>query len=248
MGPGTATSIPTSGGYTYYQSITLTINTQCGSGDTCNDTPSWSISSPANTLQLSPTSGASVTLSKGSSMGNCKSDTPVSVSIGGFSSAAVTFLVNSPHAAITRSDITGTYAKATADTGGGYITTDPISVLDVCGGDLLTTLPWYESFGSWYNPGVIAGWPNPGPTTLSAFNDPDDSTVFVDYIGAHDTTGTWNPKPTFTSRLPPYTYNSVISQAPHSYHVGAGGGTTFTGGVNVFSGTIFYYRDHGDTY
>ena len=251
LGPGTADSIATSDGYTYYQSITLTVSTNCGSGDTCNDTPTWSIYSPSNTLQLSSTSGSSVTLSKGSSMGNCTADTPISVSLGGFSSASVTFTTNSPSAAIARSDLTGDYAEQTGDLSPGYQTINPFSVVDVCpgGGDLLTTLPWYEAFGTWSGPGVISGWNvYPSPTTSSTFNDPDDPHVFVDYIGAQDTTMTWNPEPTFTVQYAPYTYNTTISDAPHSYYVGAGGGSTYSGGVNVFSGKIYYFQDHGYTY
>ena len=252
LGPGTALAIPSGGSY-YRQQITLTIDRHCLVVDSCNDAATWTITSPASTLALSTITGNSVYLNKGSSMGNCQYDTPVQVNASGWYSSAVVFGVNSPSRAIQRGDImSGEARKHTVDLTPGYQTTVPVSFLDVCagGGNLIYAMPWYETFGTWQNPGVISGWSAlPPPTSSAVFNWPSDPRILLDYIAAHDTTYTWNPAPVFTFSAPPYTYNTVISQAPHSYFLGAGGNSVYSGGVNVFAnGWIFYFRDHGDTY
>jgi hypothetical protein len=252
LGPGTALAVQSGSAY-YRQQITLTIDRHCIVGyDTCNDAATWTINSPASTLALSTNTGNSVYLNKGSSMGNCQYDTPVQVNASGWYSNAVVFGVNSPSRAIQRADITsGDARKHTDDLAPGYQTTVPVSFLDVCagGGNLIYAMPWYETFGGWQNPGVISGWnATPTPTSSAGFNWPLDPRILLDYIGAHDTTYTWNPAPVFTSSAPPYTYNTSISQAPHSYYLGAGENSVYSGGVNVFNGWILYFQDHGDTY
>lgn len=243
LGPGTDNYIPTSDGYAYRQAITITVNNHCLPGDTCDDTPTWTINSPASTLVLSAQTGTSVSLLKGSAMGNCKTDTPVSVNLGGFSSDSTTFGVNSPGYVVSRADL-----NLTENLNPGYRSNISWQVTDVCpgGADRLTTIPMYEAFQGWSFPGVISGW-RPGDTADSAsgFNYSFDPTVFRDFIWATDPVGTWNPLPVWTSSGPPYTYSTLIMSAAHQYYVGT---QTFTGGTQVFSGSIYHYKDHGDTY
>lgn len=234
MGPGTDAAILTSNGYTYYQSITLTINTNCNPGDTCNDTPQWSISSPANTLYLSPTSGTSVTLSTGPSMGNCTADTPVSVSLGGFSSNSVTFTTNSP------GRVTDKIAYYLTE-GSGYVNQVTWQISDVCPGgtDRLTVLPLHEAFGTWTVESGTSGWNPPTPTALSF--DVSDVT-FSDYVRAD--CPFCLPTPSYSSNG--YQYFTPIMQSAQQYYAGSST-VPSTSGAQIYSGTITFYQDHGDT-
>ncbi len=242
LGPGTDNFILTADGkYAYKQAITITVNNHCLSIDTCSDTPTWTINSPASTLVLSPTTGTSVSLSKGTAMGNCQTDTPVTVSLGGFSSDPVIFGVNSPSHVISRADL-----NLTENLNPGYRSNISWEVTDVCpgGADRLTTLPLYEAFQGWSFPGVITGWNKPTgdlPESNTAFNY--STTVFRDHIWASNSA--WNPVPVFTSSGPPYTYFTLIMTAPQQYYVGT---NVPTGGTQVYSGNIYHYRDHGDAY
>ena len=241
LGPGTDNYIPT-GDYAYRQAITITVNNHCSEIDTCTDTPTWTINSPASTLVLSPTTGTSVSLSKGTAMGNCKTDTPVTVSLGGFSSDSTTFGVNSPGQVVSRPELAFTENYNT-----GYRSNIYWAVTDVCpgGADRLTSLPYYEAFQNWQFPGVINGWGADAAESNAGFNYDPDPTVFRDQIWAFDTRGTWNPHPVWTSEDPPYTYNTIIQNAAHQYYVGT---TTAPGGTRVFNGNLWHYRDHGYTF
>jgi hypothetical protein len=96
-----------------------------------------------------------------------------------------------------------------------------------------------EEFGTFQNPGVISGWPDPPITSASGFNY--TSLIFYDSIGAD---GSYNPEPTFTSGSPPYTYNDIIKYGPQKWFAGS---EDAGAGRQVFSGTIRYYQDHGDS-
>ena len=232
LGPGTADPISTSNGYQYNQSAILTINTNCGGGDICNDTPSWTINSPASTLNLSTTSGNQTTLRVGPNYGNCAYDTPVSVSIGGFSSDAITFGVNSPQSA---SSTLSDYEQLNS----GYQTTLFYQVTDVCGSDLFTTMPFHENFGSWSFGGNVAGWTPPQAGGANAFQI-DDQT-FADYIYAY---GPWFPSPVYSQNGPQY-FTPLMS-AHQEWWTGSATPSSQSG-KSVYSGTIVFYQDHGDS-
>lgn len=234
LGPNSANPVSTANGYTYEQSWTLTINTNCGQGDTCNDTPQWSITSSNGQLVLSTTSGSSTTIRKGSSMGNCQWDTLVSVNIGGFSSDSTAFIVNSPYQAVRELYFTEATTFGCQD----HVTWQ---ISDVCagGGDRLTYLPLHEEFGQWTVANGTSGWTPPSATTL--YFSVDDIT-FEDNLVADCSNCV--PPPIYNN---PPQYFAVLMSAPQKYY--AGSATLSSGyGTQIYSGTIVYYRDHADTH
>jgi len=237
LGSGTADPIYTSNGsenYSYNQSVVLTAQTNCGVSDTCNDTPQWTISSPASTLNLSTSSGSQTTLRVGPSMGNCQYDTPVSFSIGGFSSSTLTFAVNSP----TALNRTLSFTSAIPF---GYQTGIQYELLDACfPHNVFWTMPMSEQFGlSWSYGSGVAGWNPPTPDPWASFNV--NYYTFQDNIFA--SCSACIPTAVYTESAAPYLYNTPLQSGQHNFNAGS---TTSGVGASVYSGTIIYYQDHGD--
>jgi hypothetical protein len=237
LGPGTPCQVAAQNGAYYIQCVPLTFNTNCGAGDTCTDTPQWTITSNNGQASLSARSGSSVTLTAGGTRGTCQYDSSVSASMGGFSTDANAVLVNSPRSLISapgNQTIPWTQGINT-----GYMSQVYWNMGDACSpANALVGLPLYETFGVFANPGVTSGWPDPTPTSATAFNY--DTYTFFDTIGASN--ASYVPVPLWTAYTPPFAFNTVIKWAPQSWFAGS---TSQGSGLQVSAGTISYYVDHG---
>lgn len=233
FGPGTPGAVPIgSGGYAY-QYAYPTFNTNCGTGDVCTGTPQWTHIG-SGYVSLSCTSCSSPTLTS-IAAGTCNYDDGVSASMAGFSTDTTSIMVNAPKFFATAQ------SSATQAWNSGYQTFVYWYVKDECSSpNLVPSVAMNEQFGTFQNPGVIAGWTDPSPGNPANFND--GTYEVYDTVGAYGST--WNPTPTYSQSGPPYTYNTLLKYAPQSWYVGT---QTFGYGISVFSGTISYYQDHGNS-
>lgn len=120
----------------------------------------------------------------------------------------------------------------------GYQTHEYWSVADACGppANAVPSVAFREQFGSFSDaPGT--NYPVPPITSSAGFNF--GTYAWFDTIGVF---GTYTPTPTFTTSQPPYTYNTVIKSGQQFWYMGS---QNPGAGHLVFSGTIFFYRDHG---
>lgn len=237
LGPGTPCQVAAQNGAYYIQCVHLTFNTNCGSGDTCTDTPQWTITSSNGQASLNATSGNSVTLIAGGTRGNCEYDSSVAASIGGFSTDPYAVVVNSPGNLISAPGNQTIPWTQGIDT--GYKSQVYWNMGDECSpANDMIGLPLYETFGTFANPGVTSGWSSPTPTWATTFNY--DMYTFFDTIGASN--ASYVPVPTWTAYNPPFAFNTVIKWAPQSWFAGS---TSQGSGLQVSAGTISYYVDHG---
>ena len=225
---------------TYYQNATLSMSTNCNAGDTCSDTPQWCIAGTNSQATLGGSLGCAATgttavVNKTSTQGDCLFDTYVTVSIGGFTSAAYYILVDSPDRLLHYADTTNTGSPS------GYSTLWYYRVKDTCSpANVILSVPLYETFGAISEPGVISGWGAPTATNGIGFNV--DDLTFADEIAS--TNSSFNPAPTWTATNAPFTYNTVIQSIAQTWTVGA----SSSGGTSMQSGTLTYYLDHGTGY
>ena len=228
-------------GGSFYQSAPLYFHSNCGPADTCNDTPQWSFYSEDGQTELSPRTGTSVTLRKGSSPGNCQYSSTMSASMGGFSTGAYAVLVNSPKSIAHYSSSDSTIGLHNPPT--GYYTYWTLGVMDACASpNPISAMPMNETF-----PGGIV--PSPGTSGWDSPNSADptwevsDWTVdtFIDTIGAD--CGSCTPPATWTASNPPFAYNTVLAGGTHYFFAGT---TTLAMGWNVYMGVIHFFQDHGD--
>lgn len=240
LGPGTDSQVLAQDGHYYYQRYTLNFNSNCDPAGACTETPYWTLTTAPGVPQqayLSSSSGQSVTITSGPNTGNCQWSTTVKVSIGGFESEPQQFAVNSPSHLVSQGALNITLSYY-----GGYVSQVYWAVADTCTpAQALIGLPLHEGFGTFSNPGVVSGWPDPPPLGAATFNFPSNMYIFFDSIGAAASAGV--PSPVYTSPNPPFTYNTRLKYAPQNWRVGTA--TLGPGGTQVFSGTIEYYRDHG---
>lgn len=235
LGPGSSDPQPTTGGY-YYQSVSLTFNTNCSSGDTCSGTPTWNLTTSSNQATLSSTSGSTTTLKPGSTAGNCQYVSTLTANIGGFSTPSYTIAYNSP------ASLRHIYGEVTNRLGSvGYQTSWSESLYDACNpADILLPLPLGEAFSSFSlvnGGGGTWGVPYPGGVNYSGLA----STYYTyDYIGQSGTTQV--PAVLYDRAGPPYTGNTVYFQGGQTVNAGTESGTT---GIPVYTGTLQYYTDHG---
>ena len=243
LGPGSADPQPTMGG-SYVQSQSLTFNSNCVPSGACTATPMWHLTTSNNQTQLSGTSGSTTTIMKGTSQGNCAYDSTLTADTGGFLSASYAVAVDSPGTAV-HTGYGGVPAEQTEAWNDGYTTNWSFGILDVCGVNALLAIPVNEVFPSGFsneNGGSNYVQPPGASNPFWDYTDWENSYVFVDQIG--QCCGAQNPAVTFTSAGPPYTYNTVYLDGAHALY---GGSTTIGDGWQIyFSGTIQYYRDHGD--
>ncbi len=238
LGPGTSDPQATTTG-NYYQSVSLTFNSNCNPGEPCTDTPAWSLSTTNNQTSLSATSGSTVTLQKGSTLGDCQYHSTLSASIGGLSSANYSIAVNSPGSLSHTTETTGAW-------GTGYTTYWSFEVLDVCtpAHNVLLPVPISEDF-----PGSPAfsdenggsGYYHVTPDNWD-YTDWATSSTFIDEIGQNGPAP--SPAVYFDVTGPPYTGNTVYLMGAHTFN--AGSMTTGNGTPVYTSGNIRYFADHGD--
>lgn len=245
FGPGSADPVPGYNNQNIAQSSALTFNTNCNAGDTCTDTPQWSITSDNGQAALNSTSGSSVTLEDGSDQGDCAYDTTLSASMGGFSTNTYAILVNSPQflVHVSSSDNTIGYGGANPF---GYGTEWTIGLEDACAPpNGIYAVPMNESFsGTPYIASGTTGWDVPNTALMSwSVGAWISEYTFQDAIGYSCENGSCTPQATWTAANPPFTYNTVLTSQSHQFFSGT---TTQSQGWRVYSGTIEYYRDHGD--
>ena len=228
FGPGTPDAVPTGIGYAY-QMANLTFNKNCNVGDTCTGTAAWSELDPPNNISVS-----SAGQLRSTSGGTCAYDSAVRATLDGWT-VTDPIAVNSPEFLWHPED------EETLPHDSGYKTREYWSIGDACVPDpnSVPSVAVREEFGQFSNPGVVEGWPDPSITHNPGFNHTTWS--FFDSIGAW---GSYDPAPTFTSGSPPYTHNDILKYAPQRWFAGS---EDPGAGRQVFSGTIRYYLDHGDS-
>ena len=242
FGPGSPSAVPTLGGQYFYQYANLTFNKNCGGGDTCSGTPTWSESDPSGYISLSCTNCSNTTL-QSSGVGNCTDASSISVSLNGWAIGPINILVNSPRRFGT-TIITSTAELPSGSADPGYETTKQYQIEDRCTPyDYVQSAPFHESFGSFSNhSSVTSGWPNPSAEGTSAYNCGDYT--ICDYIYAHDNGANpqWSPDPEFNDPAIRFT---ILKQATQSWYVGSSTPNS-SNGVLVRAGSIYYYQDHGN--
>jgi hypothetical protein len=241
LGSGTTERVLAQDGNYYIQAYDLTFNNNCNAGDNCPETPQWTITPDQGVpiqATLTPESGQTVKISTGPNSGDCEWHTRIKASIGGFETEESAVLVNSPKYMVDQIwRGLGETVQWEGDV--GYVSRVYWVVADACETpNALLGLPLHGTFGTFSNPGVNSGWPNPDATHAPVFNY--NMYTFRDSIGANSYS--YDPFPIFTVGNPPFTYNTVLKYAPQTWRVGS---ETSPSGTQVFSGTISYYRDHG---
>ncbi len=227
FGPGTPGAVPVAGGYAY-QYADLAFNKNCGVDDTCTGTVSWSEIDPLGQISVS-SNGYLKSMGGGSS---CTYESAVQAGLNGWTLTYPIF-VNSPNSLIHPK------AEETLPLGAGYQTRKYWAVVDAC----LMSVPsvaLHEVFGTFGNPGVVSGWPDPAATGASGYNY--TNYIFFDTIGANG--ASYDPSTTYTSSTPPYAYNTRLKYAAQKWYIGS---QTAASGRQVFNGTIEYFRDHGNS-
>lgn len=255
LGPGTADPQPTlppgGGSGAYTQSAALTFVSNCPE---CTSTPTWNLSVSYSQTQLpggaTTATGSTTTISKGTNnYASCLADSVLTASIDGFSSDDYAVTVNGPDQAYNISyggvPFQNTYKwLPTVD---GYTTDWSLGILDDCGTQYLYPLPVAESFSGLGLENMATGYSYP-PGASDPYWDYTDwanEYIFIDQIGQCGTGcgGTPYPIPTYTSSTPPYSYSTIYLDGSHYLKAGS---TSYANGIDVYSGTIQYFQDHGD--
>ncbi len=242
LGPGSADPQLTWGGIYYYQSRQLTLNSNCNPSGACTATPQWHLPNN-NQAQVSPTSGFTTTISKGSSRGNCQYNNVLTADIGGFSTPEYPIVVNSP-TFLVNTGYNGTPREETDPWDNGYSTKWSLLVADACTPpNAIPPIPMNESFANVSNENGGTGYVAPpgGSWTWWDINSWDTLYTFVDNIGQSGYSQ--DPPVTHTVDYAPYTYSTVYLDATHYFNAGS---TSSGDGWGVYNGSIRYYRDHGD--
>jgi hypothetical protein len=242
LGSGSADPQVSNNGGNYYQSAPLQFHSNCGPADTCNDTPQWSLTATNGQTQLSSTSGSSVTVKKGGTLGDCKWNSTLSASIGGFSTGAYAINVNAPKAAVHYASMDTTLGVDNPPD--GYITNWTLVINDACTpANTVSAMPVNETFPNGISPAPgTSGWNS--VNTAPQYWDVGQWTgnTFIDGIGERCPAPACVPASTWTTGNPPFTYNTVLASGSHYFYAGT---TTSGGGWRVYTGTIQYFRDHG---
>jgi len=247
LGPNTSdpqptTPSPSGQSRAYYQSVQLTFNSNCNPGDTCSDTPQWSLTTANNQTSLNATTGAVVTISKGSSPGDCNYDSTLSANIGGFATANYAVAVDSPKSLYHTAETTVAWEN-------GYTTNWSFEVFDVCTPqtNVLLPVPISENFPGSGTPPQQFTNENSGTGYASVVPDNWDYTdwatplTFIDEIGQMGYGQV--PAVYFDNSAPPYTGNTVYFMGAHTFNAGS---STTGYGLLVYNGFIRFYTDHGD--
>ncbi len=235
LGPGSADPQATLDGSQYFQSVQLTFNSNCNPGDHCSGTPQWSLITENNQAVLTSNSGTTTFITKGNDLGNCQYDSAVSVSLGGFSSDLYDVAVNSQKSLLHTNEGTRPY-------NGGYLTLWYFEVTDACSpANFVKAIPMNETFFSGFSAqNGSSGWITPIASHWGLEN-------WADLFSFPDMIAQWgtiqNPTPTYTKNASPYIYNTVLLSGSHLFF---GGTATNGSGIHVYTGTLRYYRDHGD--
>ena len=176
-----------------------------------------------------------------STAGNCNRDTQISFSIGGFSSDPINPAVNSPKKLIHHAADDYTENLYSSQ---GFQTNWTFSIDDACvAPNTMISLPINESFGTWTRTAsATLGWDFPSAVNGSDFND--SSLLFVDHIFRYDTDSPHInvPAPTFSASNSPFAFGTALIYAPQAW---AAGSSTSGAGIQVGTGTLTQYRDHG---
>lgn len=227
FGPNTPSAVPVLSGYAY-QYANLVFDKHCTFGDSCTEAVVWSKVDPLGLISLDSNGRLDAVKE-----GTCSYDSLVRATVDGWQITA-DILVNSPKALVSeRPDLTISVSPS------GYQTSKFWRVVDACPEQYgVGSVALHEEFGTFMNPGVISGWPDPIASFGSGFNY--TQWAFEDFISAY---GSHNPQPVFTSAQEPYAYNSAIKKAPQSWFVGS---QNTGAGLRVFNGQIRHYLDHGE--
>lgn len=240
LGSGSSDPLQSNNEGYFYQSAPLQFNSNCGPSDTCNDTPQWSLATANGQTQLSTTSGASVTLRKGSNQGDCQFNSSLSASIGGFLTGAYAIMVNSPKSTAHYSSMDQMIGINNPPT--GYITYWHLGVEDACATpNAVSAMPMNETFPNGVSPAPgTSGWNVPNSAKPSWEVGDWTGNTFIDSIG--DVCAQCTPPGTWTVGNPPFVYNTVLASGSHYFYAGT---ITSAMGWSVYTGTIQYFQDHG---
>jgi hypothetical protein len=236
FGPGTPGAVPTVNGGYYYQYANLTFNKNCGAGDTCSGTPTWSEDDPNGYISLSCSTCSGSTM-QSTGAGTCSTtDSSVTATLNGWAVGPVNIGVASPSELISAGYLTTPWEGS-----GGYRSFVYWNVGCNCEYFLVQSVPLHEYFGTFQNP-TSNNWGNPTATGNSAFNINADT--FADQIAVADN-ASLNPHPVYTGD--PGSGNTLYKYAPQEHYMGSSTLGT-TSGLKVYSGWIEYYIDHGNSH
>ena len=238
FGPGTPGAVPTYGDYYYYQYANLLLNKNCGGGDNCSGTPTWSEYDPYGYISLSCTNCSGSTV-RSTADGNCQtSASSVFVSLNGWTVGPEQIGVASPSYIYASSTI---HLQHGGGPDYGYTTAIHYKAVSNCS-QLMPEAPGHEEFSGLdtNESAVTTGWNQyPQETNFTEFNVDDytfEDTIWADDSGANPQ---WVPDP-----VPPGpSYFTWLTRVDQTWYLGSSSLNT-TNGHTVFSGALTYYQDH----
>jgi hypothetical protein len=219
----------------YYNQAALTGNPNCNAGDTCNNTPYWSVTVNSTKVSLS-CSVCTNNTATASVPSDSVGDIQIYMDIGGFAAAAFSFTVNTPGSL----DSAGAPYDTTYND--GYYSAIYYNTLDEFGNQM-PSISLNEQFSSPtcgspisnFCPDQANNWNKPTPYGLSAYNLAGywyDQIYFSSCIGC---------TPAYSG---PQTPRSA-SMVDHSNQTWRVGSSSVGSGVEVQYDTFQRYVDHG---
>jgi hypothetical protein len=222
----TSGAVPAYDGSYYYPYADLVLNKNCGGSDPCSGTAYWSLSSSYMSLSCASCSSTRLSSTGG---GTCSySDGSVSVSLDSWTIGPESIGVASPTTVSSAGYTTNSWSP-------GYISYVYWNVPCNCSYNL-PGAPLREAFGTFQNPNTN-NWPNPSATSAATFNI--NSTTWADSIGI---SGSYSPQPVYTGD--PGSGTTLYRYAPQNWYAGS----QSSGGINIFSGWIECYINHGSSH
>ena len=183
---------------------------------------------------------------KGSSQGNCQFDSTLTADTGGFLSASYAVAIDSP-GVVSHTGYGDIPAEQTVVWNDGYTTNWAFAILDICGTNALLAIPVNEVFPSGFsneNGGSNYVDP-PGDSNPFSHDQHDGKTRTCSWDQIGQCCGAQKSDRNIYQRKSHHTHiTRFISDGVHALY---GGSTTVGDGWQIyFSGTIQYFRDHGD--
>jgi hypothetical protein len=222
----------------YYNQAALTGNPNCNSGDTCSNTPAWSVTANASkvTLTCSVCTNQTVT---GSVPSDAVGDIQISMNIGGFAAPAFSFTVDTP------ASLDSAMAPYDTDYYDGFYSAIYYNTLDEFG-NLMSSISLNEQFSS---PGCSSPVSNFCPDQTNNWNKPTAyglsgyaGSYRFDQIYLYSCSSGTGTTPPCTGPQSPSLSTSTVDHSTQTWSVGS---SSVGSGVQVQYDTFQRYVDHG---
>lgn len=215
----------------YYNTAVLGANKNCNPGDTCNETPAWSLTQlTPQKLMLNSSTGTSTTVTS-LSASSAPGDITIKFNIGGFESEPLYFTVNAPYTLEARTSLNSHVADSD-----GYDSKIYYSIREKMYSTRMPSIALNESFGTWENDDTTNNWAKGTAGGLASFA-PND--YWYDNIAISGCSlcspGLQNPQTPLGS--------TTIDHVAQTWRVG---NATVGSGVKVQTDRLQRFRDHGD--